>query len=102
MVQREKELKQPITAHDDKRVLQIGQEEHSGYHHKLHKNASSVQTCVQEVGQSQVEICLKAFLIERFDFTLKTLLTEGDGEIIHAPFSNMNNFRWLTLKYIHH
>lgn len=45
-----------------------------------------------EVGQSQVENCLKAFLIEGFDFALKTLLTEGNDEIIHALFNNMNSF----------
>lgn len=43
MIQREEELKHPITAHDDKRILQIGQEKHSGYHHKLRKSASCVQ-----------------------------------------------------------
>lgn len=43
------------------------------------------------MGQRQVEISLKAFLIERFDCTLKTLLTEENDEIIHARFSNMNN-----------
>lgn len=101
-MQREEELKQPVTSLDDKRILQIGQKPHSDCHHKLRENASCVQRyrLYPAGGTKPVRDLLKSVFIGMFDFTLKTSLSaEGNDGVIHAI---LMVHRFLTLKYIHY
>lgn len=80
-MQREEELKYPVTARNGERISWIGQEKDEGYHCKLCKNNSCVwtlQTTIQQVEQIQVEIFLKAFFIRLFNLTLETSLPGND------------------------
>lgn len=83
-MQREEELKHPVTAHNGERISWIGQEKDEGYHCKLCKNTScmlTLQTAIQQVEQSQLQICFKGFFIRLFDFTLGTSLPAEGNDV---------------------